>query len=131
MSKVLYTAVVLDENSRQKLIKYFKAIIPENWNIICDHMTINLGDIDPELKNIFDRNYGINIPLNVIDYAIDDKIIAVGVTGFPSKNNKPHITIAYDKNSGAKPKMSNDLIEWKPLKRSFMVVGKPSEIFAQ
>jgi hypothetical protein len=130
MSKVLYTAVVLDEHSREKLIKYFKAIIPENFEIIAHHMTINLGDIDPEIQPMFEKNKGINIPLMVNDYAINDKVIAVGVSGFPSKNNKPHITIAVNRMIGATPKMSNELTDWKPLKRPFMVVGKPTEIIA-
>lgn len=129
MSKILYHAVVLDESSRQKLIKYFKSIIPEGWEVIAHHMTISFGgEINPEIQPIFEKNKGLNIPLMVNEYAINDKVIAVGVSGFPSENTKPHITIAVNKIAGGKPVMSNQLTNWKPLKRPFMIVGKPTEV---
>ena len=48
MSNISYSAVVLDKQSRERLINRFKSVIPEDWSVIADHMTINLGEIDPE-----------------------------------------------------------------------------------
>ena len=125
MGKINYSAVVLDIKSRNKLIERFKDIIPEDWKIIAHHMTINLGEIDPE----FEKYLGYkNVGLRVEEIGYDDKVIAVGVTGFPSKNNKPHITLAVNINNGGKPKMSNDLTNWKKIKRPFMVSGDVIEV---
>jgi hypothetical protein len=124
MSNVSYSAVVLDDKSRQRLIERFKSVIPEDWNIIAHHMTINLGEIDPELE----KYLGMPVRLNVEDFAMDDKVAAVGVSGFKSKNAKPHITLAVNKNAGGKPVMSNNLTNWVKLKRPLFVTGRVTEV---
>lgn len=124
MGKVLYSAVVLDDRSRQRLIEKFKTIIPIDWEIIAHHMTINLGEID---KN-FEKYLGLSVQLKIIDIAMDDKVIAVGVSGFYSKNKKPHITLAVNRKNGGKPVMSNDLINWEFIKRPLFVTGKVTEV---
>lgn len=124
MSNVSYSAVVLDERSRQKLIKYFEDLIPNNYDIIAHHMTINLGEIDFK----YEKYLGLPIKLKVEDFAIDNKVAAVGVSGFPSKNEKPHITLAVNKQVGGKSVMSNKLTDWSPLKRPIKIVGKVEEV---
>jgi hypothetical protein len=126
MSNVAYSAIVLDERSREKLINFLnkKNLIPEGWEIIVDHATINSGEIDPN----FIKYLGFPIKLNVIDYAIDDKVMAVGVSGFQFKNAKPHITVAVNRVNGGKPVMSNNLTDWKNLGQPLTVVGKVSEV---
>jgi hypothetical protein len=119
-----YSAVVLDNKSKQMLLKKFESIIPENYEIIAHHMTINLGELEPEFKKF------LNLPvrLTVNDFAYDDKAIAVGVSGFYSKNAKPHITLAVNRQNGGKPQMSNNLTNWTKLKRPIYVTGKITEI---
>lgn len=125
MGKVSYSAVVLNDKSRNKLLDNFKDVIPNDWKIIAHHMTINLGEIAPE----FEKYLGYkNIGLKVEEIAIDDKVIAVGVSGFPSKNKKPHITLAVNSNEGGKPVMSNNLNNWNRIKRPFIVVGDVVEV---
>ena len=124
MGKVSYSAVVLDENSRQRLINRFKSEIPEGWEIIAHHMTINLGEIIPE----YEKYIGMSIRLTVNDIAKDDKVIAVGVSGFYTKNNKPHITLAVNRKAGGKPMMSNYLTNWVKLKRPLLISGKVTEV---
>lgn len=124
MSLISYSAVVLDNNSRQRLIERFKDIIPEGWTILADHMTINLGEIDSK----YEKYLGFPIRLSVNDVAMDDKVIAVGVTGFESFNTKPHITLAINKENGGKPMMSNKLINWENLKRPLLITGKVTEV---
>lgn len=125
MDNIRYSAVVLDEKSKQRLIEKLKNEIPEGFEIIAHHMTINLGEIDPEFKQYLGFS---PIGLNVNDIAIDDKVMAVGVSGFGSKNAKPHITVAVNRANGGKPMMSNRLTNWKPLKRPFIVSGKVMEV---
>ena len=124
MSKVAYSAVVLDEKSRDRLLKMFGNKLPEDWEKIAHHMTINLGEIDPELE----RYLGFPVRLRVEDFGMDDKVAAVGVSGFDSKNAKPHVTLAVNRAVGAKPKMSNDLTDWEPIRRPLFLTGKVAEI---
>lgn len=123
-NNISYSAVVLDERSRERLLNKFKDQIPEGWEVVANHMTINLGEIDPQ----YEKYLSMPVRIQVEDFAIDDKVVAVGVSGFPSKNAKPHITLAVNRKAGGKPKMSNDLKDWQPLKRPLLLVGKVEEI---
>lgn len=124
MSNVSYSAVVLDERSKERLIKRFASNIPKDWEIIAHHMTINLGEIDPE----YEKYIGMTVRLTVNDFAMDDKVAAVGVSGFDSKNAKPHITLAVNRKEGGKPVMSNYLTDWKRIERPFLITGKVIEV---
>lgn len=124
VKKVLYSAVVLDGRSKQRLIQRFQDQIPEGWEIIAHHMTINLGPINSK----FQKFIGMKVELSVNDIAIDNKVLAVGVSGFESLNAKPHITIAVNRQGGGKPKDSNNLMNWQKLKVPLLVTGKVTEI---
>lgn len=124
MGSVSYSAVVLDDKSRSRLIERFKSVIPEGWEIIAHHMTINMGEIDPE----FEKYLQMPVRLVVNDIAMDDKVIAVGVSGFGSRNAKPHITLAVNRKAGGKPVMSNNLRNWKLLKKPLYLTGKVTEV---
>ena len=124
MSNISYSAVVLDDKSRQRLIERFKTIIPEGFEIIAHHMTINMGEIDPELE----KYLGLPVRLSVNEFAIDDKVVAVGVSGFETHNSKAHITLAVNRENGGKPMMSNKLTNWQPLKRPLYITGKVTEV---
>ena len=41
--KVSYSAVVLDPQSRQAILNHLS--IPNDWKVICHHMTIKLGEL--------------------------------------------------------------------------------------
>ena len=125
MNNVSYSAIVLDDSSRQRLIDKFKNIIPEGFEIIAHHMTINLGEIDPE----YEKYLGLPIRLTVNDIAMDDKVIAVGVSlGINAHNPKAHITLAVNKANGGKPVMSNNLTNWEKLRRPLLLRGKITQI---
>jgi len=127
VKKVSYSAVVLDNGSYTKLIQVFTPMIPEGWEIIAHHMTIKMGSLADGSQEKRDLKSGKPIELNVIDYAIDGLVMAVGVEGYPSTNAKPHITIAVNRNAGGKPFLSNKLTDWKPLGFSLTLTGRVSE----
>lgn len=108
-SSISYSAVVLDEESRKKLINDFSHILPESWEIICHHMTICLGELPSDLKS----NIGKKVSLKVIKWGVSGKAMAVQVEGYYSENNIPHITIAINRKAGAKPFDSNKIENWK------------------
>ena len=124
IGRVSYSAVVLDKNARFRLVERFKKYIPENFEIIAHHMTINMGEIDPE----YAKYLGMSVDLTVEEIAMDDMVVAVGVNGFHSKNTKPHITLAVNTFAGGKPKMSNNLTNWEKVKRPLTITGVVTEV---
>jgi chemotaxis protein CheY-P-specific phosphatase CheC len=124
MSNISYSAVVLDERSKQRLIERFKSIIPEDFEILGDHMTINMGELATE----YEKFLGLPVQLTVNDIAINDKVIAVGVSGFETQNPKAHITLAVNRKAGGKPMMSNSLTNWEKIKRPLLITGKVTEV---
>lgn len=100
----MYTAVVLDEKSRSQLLAQLN--IPQDWEIIADHLTINMG----AAKNVM---LGSHVDLVIKSYALDDRAMAVAVDGdIPSDNEIKHITIAVNRKNGGKPVHSNKLTNW-------------------
>jgi len=124
MNNIAYTGIVLDETSKQKLIKVFSKMIPEGWEVIAHHMTLNLGAIDSKYVQDLDKE----IELTVVDYAIDDKVMAVGVDGYPTNNKKAHITLAVNRQGGGKPMMSNSLTEWRPIEFPLVLKGIVTQV---
>ncbi len=126
MANVSYSAVVLDDRSRQKLITFFsnRGLMPEGWEVVAHHQTINMGEINPQ----YEKYLGLAVRLNVEEYAINDKVMAVGVSGFYSDNPHPHITIAVNRANGGKPMMSNELTDWIKLKQPLTLTGKVTEV---
>ncbi len=120
-----FTAIVLDEKSKERLKLFIKEmqaakriVIPADWNLSCDHVTINPGP--PLDKSIIGQTSNIK----VLTLAYNDNIIAIGVktdlnTDFEKEIQ--HITIAYS--NGTSPVMSNYLTNWKPIPKSFMLSG--------
>jgi len=127
VKKVNYSAVVLDDKSHAKLVQVFKPMIPEGWEVIAHHVTIKMGALENGGKEKQDMENGTEITLNVIDYAMDNLVMAVGVEGYPTTNAKPHITIAVNRAEGGKPFFSNKLTDWKPLGFPLTLTGKVNE----
>lgn len=120
--KVLYSAVVLDEKSKNELLAKFD--IPEGWKTFAHHMTIVFGKGLPEdMKS----DLGKTVTLTVKELGVSDMAMAVKVGGYPSTNNIPHITIAVNVNEGGKPVMSNQITNWKPVK-NFNITGTVTEV---
>ncbi len=128
MKDISYSAVVLNERSKNKLIETFKNKIPEGYRIVADHMTICLGALPENQK----KDIGLTVQLAVESFAMDDKVIAVGVTGYPSKNEHPHITLAVNDQNGGKAMMSNYLTNWEKALRirvSGVITEVPYKIY--
>jgi len=116
--------VVLDDASRSKLLKALGHNIPEGWDVIAHHMTINFGKgLTGDLVN--DLNKVVN--LRVVGIGKSDMAIAVGVEGYHSDNKLPHITLAVNRAGGGKPVMSNNITDWKKLDSYINVSGVVKE----
>ena len=120
-SNILYSAVVLDKASHNKLIDRFALEIPEGWKTFSHHMTIVFG------KGIENKeDLGKEVILKATKVGKSDMATAVQVEGYSSNNAIPHITIAINK-EGGKPKDSNDITKWQDIK-PFYITGFVTEI---
>lgn len=120
-TNVLYSAIVLDSDSRASLLSRVENEIPKGWDVIAHHMTIAFGKPVPNQEDL-DKD----VTLSVTELGLSNMAMAVRVEGYPSKNEIPHITIAINPNGG-KAVMSNDITEWIKLK-PFNISGKVTEI---
>jgi hypothetical protein len=121
----MYTAIVLNEDSRSKLISFCEPAkgYPKGWEIIAHHVTLYMGNIRQEDHLLLNHLFSIN----VTHIAANDLVMAVKVdNGFfsttsplagpiRSDNKIAHITLAVDRANGGKPVMSNNLKDWKNL----------------
>ena len=109
-SDVLYSAVVLDTQSHDKLLQILDANIPNGWSKIAHHMTIVFG------KGLKDKTeLGNNVVLTATEVGLSDKAMAVKVSGYESSNETPHITVAINPDGG-KAVDSNKITNWKSIK---------------
>jgi tRNA nucleotidyltransferase (CCA-adding enzyme) len=123
-NKISYSAVVLSEPSKKRLLNLFLGMIPEGWEKIAHHMTICLGELPENLKNKISEK----VQLSVVGVGMSDKALAVKVDGFYSKNKIPHITIAIDRIGGAKPVDSNKIESWANFGGEIYLTGYVEEI---
>lgn len=116
-----YAAGFLSEEDKKKILTHFSNDIPEDWKVICHHMTINLGRLQEKDKHLLGKECKSTITHLGIDKDIG--IMALKVeTDIPSKNVNKHITLALKE--GVKPFRSNDITEWnkvEPLEISLKV----------
>jgi hypothetical protein len=120
----MYTAVVLDVDSVERLKNAMN--IPEGWETICHHMTINMGEFeDGPAAGVF--RLGDEVEMTVHSVASNDKVMAVGVRcQVASKNSIKHVTVAVNRAAGGKPFQSNNLIDWKTIE-PFTLKGQIEE----
>ena len=116
---ISYSGVVLDEESRQKLLEL---PIPEDWEFVAHHMTITMGplvskkvDATGQPKYNYTENYPVGSPieLHVVAVGFDDRAMAVKVSPPSPIRTKsfPHVTVAVNRAGGGKPFHSNKIPE--------------------
>jgi len=112
---IAYSGVVLDEESRNKLLELD---IPEGWEPVVHHMTIApfASLVHPKGKHDFSKDYplGSEITLSVIAVGRDERAMAVKVQApgeISKKISFPHVTVAVNREGGGKPFHSNKIPE--------------------
>lgn len=112
---VVYYAVVIEEPSEeQKIADIANKYVPKDWNTPPHyHMTIGHGAFPQSLRIRGDLNREIELTLEMIGSS--DKAIALLASGYYSKNDVPHVTIAYNGSIGGVPADSKDIKDWKPI----------------
>lgn len=122
-----YSAVILDEPSRSRLLKEFNDVIPEDWKVTADHMTIAFRQGLDAVNRVDDKDQMVTIYATHL--GISDKAIAVRVEGYPTTNKIAHVTLAFNVKEGGKPIMSNDIEDWRKIKK-FILRGIVAEVMS-
>lgn len=132
----MYSAIVLDEKSHQKLVDWANENIKvggvrlpilverEGWEMVCHHMTIKFPGTPEFVKPYLDSVQ----KLEVISLGVTDKVIAVRVVGFHSENKIPHITVAVNVKNGGKAMMSNQIKVWTSVVPAIKLTGIVKEV---
>lgn len=126
----MYTAFLLDTPSQNLLKKlfneYYPTLSPPEWEIICHHVTLNMGDVRREEAHLIDKLFRIEIDA----IGRTDKVVALHVNSIhlrthssdtkftPTVEKDFHITAAVNRAEGGKPKDSNNITNWNRLKQS-------------
>lgn len=128
---ISYSGVILDEESKQKLLSLD---IPEGWEQIAHHMTITMGSlVHKKGKHDFSKTYpvGSEVQLSVIAVGQDERAMAVKVEPpSPIKTKSwPHVTVAVNRDEGGKPFHSNKIPEenFEPLS-GITLIGTVEEV---
>ena len=100
---ISYSAVVLDEESRNKLLE----LVPKGWKPIAHHMTIKLGPLRDSKYKVGDK-----VSMNITAIGIDDRAMAVKVDAERDDDKFAHVTIATSPDGG-KPFHSNQIENFK------------------
>ena len=142
-STISYSGVVLDGQSRNTLVSLLPGIYHDvqntmdsplndlfkkeefnisQWKVFAHHMTVTLGPVPMNMRGLIGQDFD----LTVTDIGYTDDVIAVKVdTNLQVSNKTPHITLAVSPNG--KPRMSNDIKFWSPVK-PFKISGTLQEI---
>jgi hypothetical protein len=113
----VYCGAFLDRGTEgEKLYRFVedRVGIPDGWRKYCDHLTIIYNDGSENAKLWYGycrERFGNQVVLTVTGIGISENAIAVTVTGFPSNNTIPHITVSVSPTG--KPVMSNYIKEWR------------------
>lgn len=118
----MYTGIILTDESRAHLLKQVGAHIPDGWDVIAHHLTLNMGGIEDGFAD--PRFLNTKADIIVTGYAINDLVFAVRCfTIFQSVNKVPHITVAVNRAAGGKPVMSNNLTDWREIENPLALQG--------
>lgn len=121
-----YYGVFLDQGSRRELLEFVAkhVSIPDGWKMYCDHMTIIYNDGSDNAEkwaSAIEPKIGQRAMLDITEIGVSDRCIAVKVSGYPTNNKIPHITVAVA--PGAKPVESNSITNWKPVTTGITILG--------
>lgn len=106
--KIAYTAVFLDQTSKEMLQRWFEATTGQTLlgTPHAHHMTIKFKPSDAEIAAL---PLGQKAKLRVVGWAADDKVQAVVVEPeIPSQKAIPHITVATE--GDTPPAYANELL---------------------
>ncbi len=116
MEDWIYYGLFLSDEAKATLMEALSGKIPEGWKPYCDHMTIIYNDHSENAKiwgDNCEKELGKRTVLTATDLGLSDRAMAIKVTGYPTNNALPHVTVAVA--PGAKPVESNQIQNWEPL----------------
>jgi tRNA nucleotidyltransferase (CCA-adding enzyme) len=120
---ISFSGIILDEKSKKYLRSLYLDKIPSGWKWYGQHMTICMGELPPNLKKDLSKKITLNV-----EYIGENKFaIALLVSGYYTKNNIPHITLAVNDEKGGSPKDSKNITNWSYIE-PFQLTGTIEEV---
>lgn len=119
----MYTAIVLDRASQNRLVKLLSVFVEglpnsNDWDLRCEHCTLAMEGLTASQVGRVDRT------LTIDAFAFNDLVAAFRVRGADdSRNVVPHVTALVNVKRGGKARMSNDLTDWRAI-QPVTVTGK-------
>lgn len=105
--KTKYLAFVLDEKSRNKLLKAFP---PQFEKVICHHVTIQFNGVDEDTFNKFKGMTRAMVVGAISDDSLEALVVQFGGTTDREDGSTYHITLSLD-STKRKPVDSNTLLK--------------------
>lgn len=123
----MYTAIVLTEKSRNKLLGKSKDFLRPGWDVVAHHLTLNMGPINNGLVD--SRLLGHLVNVIVVGFGTSELTTAARcLTDIRSKNEVPHITLCVNREGGGKPFHSNKITDWMDIPFPFVLNGIVKEV---
>lgn len=127
----MYVAIVLAEESHDKLVDKFGHLWGSSWKTYAHHMTVHMGRPNNEEISLIGQYFSFTVD----SIAKNDKVVACGVSKESIDdhvlvhvvNKRPHITLAVNVREGGKPVMSNQLESWEKIE-PIIVRGRYEEV---
>lgn len=125
----IYYGVLLNNESRQRLLEEVKEFIPEGWHVVCHHMTMLFGSRQNQtVQDYLNNNMDTEASLRAVSIGISNDAIAAKIdTDVPVDNKIPHVTVAIP--AGGKAVNSNYITNWKSLPSSIDLTGTVMRFF--
>jgi hypothetical protein len=131
-TKPNYSGVVLNPESREMLLSH-PEIVPrisgEGLEKIGHHMTIKMGGLEGTEHKVGTPATLTATHIGHLGDSNNPSVVAVKVSGHPSTNATPHITLGVNRELGGKPFHSNKIENWQPLSQPFELSGEVQEVF--
>lgn len=127
----MYTAIVLDQESRTRLIQAAQeqGYLQADWELVCHHITLRLGRLPELARAALVGTSVFNVPVTKL--GMSELAVAAAVdlsdTGLESKNAVPHVTISVNRVGGGKPKDSNSIKSWVEVQDGLTISGTVEE----
>ncbi len=131
-SKPNYSGVVLTPKSRELLLSHLEIssrLSKQGLEKIGHHMTIKMGGLAGTEHKTGTAATLTATHIGHLGDSDNPSVVAVRVSGHPSENKTPHITLGVNRELGGKPFHSNKIENWQALSEPIELSGEVQEIF--
>ena len=119
----MYYGIFLEPVVKDILIKRYKSLIPADWTVYADHITL-VHKVDKNydvLAKMLDNFIWQKMAFNIIGFGISENAVAL-LVDINTQNKHSHITLAVK--PGHKPVESNLIENWYMYEKTYAFCGR-------